>query len=85
MGKGKDPKTVEKQNITKLSRERVSALKMSKELCRDDWSIKKTIENIRKLIIGIDGKGFKNLLARDESKANYNETLTSNYCFKSLK
>ena len=57
MGKRKDLTTAEKQK-TKLLSEEISTLKISKELCRDYWLIKKAVENITKLRTQSKGKGW---------------------------
>ena len=44
---------------------------MLKELCRDHQTIKKAVENIIKLRTQSKGKGFKNLLLRDEWKLKW--------------
>ena len=60
MGTEKDLTTAEKHSITKLLNEEMSTLEISKELCRDHWTIKKAVENITKLRTWRKGKGFKN-------------------------
>ena len=56
MGKGKDLIIAEKQKITKLLNEWMFTLKISKEIYRDHWTIKKTVENIVKLRTWRKGK-----------------------------
>ena len=68
MGKGKDLTTAEKQKITKLFREGMFTLDISKELCRDHWMIKKAAENITNLRTWSKEKLLKNLLSQDEHK-----------------
>ena len=66
--KRKDLPTAEKQKITKLLCERMSALKISKELCRNLRMIKKAVENMTMLRTRSKKEGFNNLLPRDKRK-----------------
>ena len=64
----KDLTTAEKRENEKLLNERTSIQEISKDLCRDHQTIKKTVENIIKLRSRGKGKSFKNLLSRDGYK-----------------
>lgn len=48
----------------------MSTLNISKELNKDNWMIKRDVDNITKLRTRISGKGFKNMSLQKKCKLN---------------